>query len=1001
MELSTNRLFNIITRKHRKALKKEDFISPTKSTSQPKRYSLSKNIINQKFENDENDYSDDFQGILLIHAGIKSIIYNSLDPLIKSCFSNLEYLSLVNNYIKSLNFIIHLPDLYYLDISGNPLNSIEALNYKNIFGYLKLSLERFNEKKILNIMGLYCGILEINLHDKTILTMFKNKNPDICLFNNEVNYFIEKVKYDESKTKKIKRKNSMVTKQYEIHRNIKNKRKILSNKYMNKIKKEKMEKIMNQINSKLSLEKVEIKQRSKSVKLKYDIINRYNYGFNTKLFASKKIEIKNKSLLLIKKYFAAYDDAIINICEQYNYGREKYKIPLKTRHLLQSDRYFAIEEKKLLLLYEIYKKIGVFNKNKKENKYFTNDSENMNVNKNTDNIIIHEIKNYIGSLNISTNIPLIILDTLLLYSLGILSPGMLNTIMHYDLVKYFRFFEDAEFPDLGKMGKIHFLSYYLVHYEHIKSKIIMNVSAKNQKNTKILNILEMKTLYLKSNIIFNNKINIYQTKITQENKNKEVYKQIEFLKQLNIKNETIILLTFLTDYIIYEKLEHLLINGSNPEEYLTFVKFKQILEENEYNGIDKISNIKLTDERFRKNKLDRMFNKYYFQTDRMEAIKNKKFQDSPVNNKSSIKNLKRDVYFSNDISEGNKINIDNCFVIENKKFNSNNVNNWHNDDICYFNNNNCNTNMNYNINNTANNNNNLTNNITISSNNNLNYENNQHTSDFRFLSYSESKRKTRNKIYRVIKSKNAFIPDSLHLKFPETPLTKKNFAQTKSINQISNTNLIKNSNKNLTIRQSNEACQYTQYPQIPNKTSNNFSSTKTNTNTSSLPTEENINHYYTKSKENFLQTSSNFSRSLKLSSNENCAKKGKDMLKEKFTVSGNNKNDTEETIQKQMKKIKIRNMLQENSKINAFRIYSKYNNNKNGYSEKKNKLKTSKVFRNRDIKNTLTNDNKTNFDESKNIPELHVQKYNQKEYAKILHMYVRNKNRSNEKKLYY
>ena len=32
---------------------------------------------------------------------------------------------------------------------------------------------------------------------------------------------------------------------------------------MNKIKKEKMEKIMNQINSKLSLEKVEIKQRSK------------------------------------------------------------------------------------------------------------------------------------------------------------------------------------------------------------------------------------------------------------------------------------------------------------------------------------------------------------------------------------------------------------------------------------------------------------------------------------------------------------------------------------------------------------------------------------------------------------------------------------------------------------------------------------------------------------------------------------------------------------------
>ena len=966
MELSTNRIFNLITKKYRKKNhKKEDFNQTTHPISQPKNISPSNKIINKNTENDETDYSSDFEGILLVHAGIRSIIYNSIDPFIKSCFDNLEYLSLVNNYIKNLDFIIYLPDLYYLDVSGNPIESIEALNYKNIFGYLKFSLERFNEKKMLNIMGLYCGILEVNLHDKVIFSMFKSKNPDICLFNNEINYFIEKVKLDETKNEKIKRKNSMVTKQYEVHRAIKNYRQFLNQKYMDNAKNKNIEKLIRQLYSKLFLEKVEIKERSKSVKLKYDIINRYNYGFNTNLFATQRIGIKNKSLLKIRKYFTMYDDTIISICEQYNYGREKYKIPLRTRHLLINDKYFAIEEKKLLLLYEIYKKIGVFNQNKKDNKYYTTDNKNMNENENTDNIIIYEIKNYIGSLNISTNIPLIILDSLILYCLGILPSAILNTILHYDLVKYFRFFEDAEFPDLGKMGKIHFLSYYLCHYEHIKSRIVMNVSAKNQKNTNILNILEMKKLYLKSNIIFNNKINIYNTQnLTTENKNKELYKQIEFLKQLNIVNESMILLTFLTDYITYEKMEHLLINGSNPEEYLTFVKFKQILEENQFNGIDKISNIKLTDERFRKNKLDRMFNKYYFQTDRMEAIKNKKFQDSPVNSKSSIKNLKRDLNYNNEINEVNNLNIDNCFIIEKKNFNGNNTNNW------YYENN--------------------------FENKNINYDNNIQLSDCGLFYNSANKQTDSKRIYRMIKSKNPVSPNSVQIRMSETTSTKKRFIKISRIDQISNsTYLYKNSFKNLSLRQSNEESQYTQYPQISNKTSYNFSKNRVN---NFILSEENyLNNYYFKPKEKCSQTSSNFSRYLKLNAKENFIKKGKNTIKNKFFAYSHNKIDLEETIRKQKTKNKIRNMLQENSKINAFRIYSKYNS-KISRLNKNNESKNNKIFRNIDFINNLTNEIKTNCDENKNIPELFVQKYNQKEYAKILHIYVRNKNKSYDKK---
>ena len=103
----------------------------------------------------------------------------------------MEYLSLTNNFLINLNFIINFPDLFYLDVFGNPLEEFEALNYKNTFGYLRLTVESFHEKNLLNIFGLNCSILEIDIKDRNVCKAFKLNNPNIMMINNEIKYYID------------------------------------------------------------------------------------------------------------------------------------------------------------------------------------------------------------------------------------------------------------------------------------------------------------------------------------------------------------------------------------------------------------------------------------------------------------------------------------------------------------------------------------------------------------------------------------------------------------------------------------------------------------------------------------------------------------------------------------------------------------------------------------------------------------------------------------------
>ena len=148
MDLTTNELYKRIKNiEENKIIKNSKPIIPSIS-------------IKSRFEKKPKDKVDDniekyFIMIILNESNISNFIYNSsLNQKIRFCFNNLEYLSLANNYLINLNFIINFSELFYLDVYGNPLEEFDALNYKNIFGYLRLTVEKFHEKKILAINGL-------------------------------------------------------------------------------------------------------------------------------------------------------------------------------------------------------------------------------------------------------------------------------------------------------------------------------------------------------------------------------------------------------------------------------------------------------------------------------------------------------------------------------------------------------------------------------------------------------------------------------------------------------------------------------------------------------------------------------------------------------------------------------------------------------------------------------------------------------------------------------
>ena len=552
-----------------------------------------------------------FHALLINNSNISNIIYNSIDPLVNECFNNLEYLSITNNLLRNLKFILNLPNLFFLDLFGNPLDDLTALNNKNIFGYLRLSVEEFNENKILNIFDLQCGILDLDLKDKTIMKMFHFNNHHICMSNNEINYIIDKIKYEEIKLKSI-------------HKRKTRRKEMTSTSFYS----------YNDTES----NNIEIKNDSSGNHLAKNLLKN-----NILEKPIKKVQINNPFLLRISKFFNDYQIIINDNIQDENYieDRNKKKLFLcinddfSSLNYVKNKNYLEHEKEKLILLFEIYKKLSIFNVEKNNNKYYTGNIYNINENKIIDSIFVKEIKTNIMNHSQIPRTSIVILISIIFYIIGTISNKMMSALINYILTKYYEFDENKKYPDFSEMGDIHYLTFYYSTYDYIYKRMIDNEKNINiEKYKDILNILLMEKLILKSNYLFKkSKENIIKDKSVEfcEYKNIKINNEIKDIKELNITKEFLVLIEFLCDFIIYEKIEETIINNSCLGEYSYLIELKETLEEKELEKKNNLISSSLSALKFQKNKKERIFNKFYFEKDKIKQIKNKDFNYNDQN----------------------------------------------------------------------------------------------------------------------------------------------------------------------------------------------------------------------------------------------------------------------------------------------------------------------------------------------------------------------------------
>ena len=350
---------------------------------------------------------------------------------------------------------------------------------------------------------------------------------------------------------------------------------------------------------------------------------------------------------------------------------------LKSKNLEENKRYLDNEKEKLILVFNIYKKISLFNKERNNNSYYVGNIDSILVNKNLDNIFIKEFETFLKNKSLKIRGSIIILISLVFYITGTISEKMFQTLINYILRKYYDFDENKTPPDFSNFGNIHYLSFYYSTYNYFSKRIKDLENTINiEKYKDILNVLKMEKLILKSNILYK-KLKENKTKNNNiefcQNKKHRINKEIRSIKELKITKEFLILIQFLIDYIIYEKIEEEIINNSYPGEYSYIIELKETIEETEIqiNNMNFLSSLSLSALKFEKNKKERIFNKFYFEKDRVKKIKNKEFKNyiynNDLNHSNSLNNLNTSIMASTLLnnSKSNFNNNNNFFCEEN------------------------------------------------------------------------------------------------------------------------------------------------------------------------------------------------------------------------------------------------------------------------------------------------------------------------------------------------
>ena len=107
----------------------------------------------------------------------------------------IEYLSLRNSLLKNIDFITNMPNLFYLDLYQNPIETFTPFLVSNSFGYLCFSPpSNYFEQKILSIEKMNAIFLIADIRNISIKKMFLQKNPNVMVINNDIIDFDYKIK---------------------------------------------------------------------------------------------------------------------------------------------------------------------------------------------------------------------------------------------------------------------------------------------------------------------------------------------------------------------------------------------------------------------------------------------------------------------------------------------------------------------------------------------------------------------------------------------------------------------------------------------------------------------------------------------------------------------------------------------------------------------------------------------------------------------------------------
>ena len=102
-------------------------------------------------------------------------------------WNQLEFLSIRNSLIKNIDFIINMPNLFYLDLFQNPIENYSPFLISNTFGYLCFSPPpHYFEQKVLIIEKMNVIFLDADIKAHSNKKVFLQKNPNIMVFNKEI-----------------------------------------------------------------------------------------------------------------------------------------------------------------------------------------------------------------------------------------------------------------------------------------------------------------------------------------------------------------------------------------------------------------------------------------------------------------------------------------------------------------------------------------------------------------------------------------------------------------------------------------------------------------------------------------------------------------------------------------------------------------------------------------------------------------------------------------------